>query len=1493
MAESFGVRDFCSPLSLFWESNYSTPWPDFTLCFQDFVILNIPAVFLILISLLHIPSLIKSPEFHPKFGKKIKSSLYHFKLYCSAAMIIPPMVDLLYTLTDVQVRPVAGVLMVTPCLTWIAMNVMPEGFLRYIACCIVFGGSVVMLVQTIWVDRSYKKEQIDCKEDDLEPNPESRASFLSKISFWWLNGLIIKGYKHPLTDQDLWDLNEVDKCSNIGNRFRYYWTRELAKISSANKDGVTITTAKNPSLVLAFGRTFGSTFIFAGVLKVTQDTLSFVAPQILRALIAFTADASQPMWQGFAYAFMMFAITFIQSCTNHQFYHRCFVTSIRLKSTIIWAVYRKSLVLSNSSRKSSATGEIINLVSVDAQKLSEAVLYLHMVWAAPIQISLATYFLWQELGPSVMAGLGVLILLVPINAYISTKQRDFQARQMKFKDTRTKLMNEVLNGIKVLKLYAWEKSFIKKVLDIRKLELRQLFISSVLHSAVYFTWANAPFLVALATFTTYVLSGNTLTASKAFVSISLFNVLSYPITTLPASIAVIIQASVSLKRLSDFLKLHEMDESNVNRSMPPKFDRSSVVIEKGNFKWGADEKETILHNVDFEVPAGSLVAVVGHVGGGKSSLLSAILGEMDKVAGDVYVKGSIAYVPQQAWMQNGTIEENILFGQDQLVARYNKTIEACALIPDLEILPGGDQCEIGEKGINLSGGQKQRISVARAVYSNSDIYMFDDPLSAVDAHTRILVTHGLNFLPSVDKIIVVEEGKITETGTFDELLARQGSFSEFFITYANTKMNRPQEELDINEEIEIDEIPQLTDELLQRLKSTTSQLDRSSFSGSREGLDLSKMSSVRQESKLYERGLSTISQRQDKVTTTEDDHNLILKQIEAIEEKKKLIQEEKTAVGRVKFAVFLHYMKSLGRISAIVIILSKIVIEGCSVGANVWLAEWSSITNSTDSTRNLYLGIYGAFGASKVFISLLNSLLLAYAAVHAGGVLHSALLQNVLRLPMSFFETNPTGRIINRFSTDIFIIDEVIPLMLIYCIGISCTIVGILLVICISTPLFIVVVLPLGIIYFFTQPKINLLNVSILAKIYSFFCYIKRFYIATSRQLKRLDSKRRSPIYSHLGETLEGTTTIRGYGAKDRFCIINDKKVDLNAMAYYPNMASNRWLAIRLEFIGNCVVLFSAIFAIIGRNSLPAAIVGLSVSYAMQITETLNWMVRMSSELESNIVSVERIKEYTEIPTEASWDVSEIKLDSEWPPKGDIQFINYKTRYRDGLDLILKGINCNISASEKIGIIGRTGAGKSSLTLALFRIIEAADGIIMVDNVDISKIGLHYLRSRITIIPQDPVLFAGILRMNLDPFDEYNDNDIWGALENAHLKNFVISLEDNLKHTISEGGKNLSVGQRQLICLARALLRKTKILVLDEATAAVDAETDELIQTTIRREFIDCTILTIAHRINTIMDSTRVMVLDQGQIAEFDPPAALLARKDSVFYSMAKDANLI
>ncbi|XP_068440086.1 ATP-binding cassette sub-family C member 3 isoform X2 [Clinocottus analis] len=1339
---------------------------------------------------------------------------------------------------------------------------------------------------------------------DPNPCPETTAGFLSTITFWWFTSLAIKGYKTPLEYKDLWSLNQRDSSKVMVPKLLQEWEKELAKAkskenlssqavyskpppsttnhvggeSSPEEVEVLLSNQKathQPSFLRALIKAFGPYFLIGSAYKLMQDVITFVNPQLLRMLISFTKQKDAPDWWGYSLAFLMFFTAILQTLILHRHFQYCFVTGMNIRTAVIGAIYRKALVITNAAKRSSTVGEIVNLMSVDAQRFMDLTTFLNLLWSAPIQIMLALYFLWQNLGPSVLAGVAVMIMLIPFNAVIAMKTRAYQVEQMQYKDSRIKLMNEILNGIKVLKLYAWENSFKDKVLAIRQKELNVLRKTAYLGAVSTMAWTSAPFLVALTTFAVYVSvdENNILDAEKAFVSLSLFNILRFPLNMLPQVISGLVQASVSLKRIQRFLSHDELDPNSVDRNNTAT--DFSVTVVNGKFTW-SKEDPPVLHNINVMVPQGSLLAVVGHVGCGKSSLISALLGEMEKLEGEISIRGSVAYVPQQAWIQNATLRDNILFGRSYDEQKYSCVLEACALTPDLEVLPGGDMTEIGEKGINLSGGQRQRVSLARALYSDTDVYLLDDPLSAVDAHvakhifdnligpegvlkgkTRILVTHGISFLPQVDNIMVIVDGRMSEMGSYQELLSQNGAFAEFLRNYA---LEDIVEEEDATEE-SIDEEEMFPEDTL---SNHTDMVDNEPV--------------INEAKRNFRRQISIISgDVENPKGRSVRRHGCSQRKHSDQPEKKKpqemqkLIQAETAETGRVKSKVYLEYAKAVGVLLSVFICFLYGCQSAAAIGGNIWLSQWTNdaSTNQTKENVHMRVGVYAALGITQGILVMISSFTLAMGNIGAARKLHFNLLTNKFHTPQSFFDTTPLGRIINRFSKDIYIIDEALPSTVLMFLATFFVSLSTMIVIVSSTPIFAVVIVPLAFVYVFVQ----------------------RFYVATSRQLKRLESVSRSPIYSHFSETVTGSSVIRAYGRHSAFVVMSDIKVDENQKSYYPGIVSNRWLGVRIEFIGNCMVLFAALFAVTGKENLNPGLVGLSVSYALQVTMSLNWMVRMTSELESNIVAVERVKEYSETKTEAPWEVEDKKPSPEWPAEGNVEFHDYSVRYREGLDLVLKNLSLSVKGGEKIGIVGRTGAGKSSMTLCLFRLLEAAAGEITIDGVKISELGLHDLRSRLTIIPQEPVLFSGTLKMNLDPFEKYSDEELWSALQQSHLHKFVSNQPAKLELECSEGGENLSVGQRQLVCLARALLRKTRILILDEATAAVDLETDDLIQSTIRTQFEDCTVFTIAHRLNTILDYTRVLVLDKGQIAEFDTPANLLSQK-GIFYGMAKDAGL-
>uniref|UniRef100_A0A452UFW3 Multidrug resistance-associated protein 1-like n=1 Tax=Ursus maritimus TaxID=29073 RepID=A0A452UFW3_URSMA len=1124
--------------------------------------------------------------------------------------------------------------------------------------------------------------------------------------------------------------------------------------------------------------TFKFVLIQVALFKVFADILSFTSPLIMKQMIIFFEHRPDFGWSGYGYALALFVVVFLQTLILQQYQRFNMLTSAKIKTAVIGLIYKKALLLSNVSRKRFSTGEVINLMSADAQQLMDLTANLNLLWSAPFQILMAVSLLWQELGPAVLAGVAVLVFVIPINALVATRKS-----QTKNKDKQIKLLNEILHGIKILKLYAWEPSYKKKIIEIREQELEVQKLSGYLAVFSMLTLTCIPFLVSLATFGIYFLldEGNILTATKVFTSMSLFNILRLPLFDLPMVISAVVQVHPKYAPLYLFF-----------------FSDHAIGFTNASFSWDKTGIP-VLENLNIKIPEGALVAVVGQVGSGKSSVLSAILGEMEKLTGVVQRKGSVAYVAQQAWIQNCILQENVLFGSIMQKQFYERVLEACALLPDLEQLPNGDQTEIGERGVNISGGQKHRVSLARAVYSGADIYLLDDPFAAVDVHigkqlfekvigpsgilknkTRILVTHNLTLLPQMDLIVVMETGRVAHMGTYQELLSKTRNLTN----------------------------------LLQ------------AFSEQEKG--------------------------------------------ETMKNKPTMLCD----FDIVKFSVILKYLQAFGWLWVWLSLAAYLGQNLVGIGQNLWLSAWvkeakhMSEFTEWEQIRSNKLNIYGLLGLMQGLFVCSGAYILTRGSLAASRTLHTQLLDNVLHLPLRFFETNPIGQIISRFTKDMFIIDIRFHYYLRTWVNCTLDVIGTVLVIAGALPLFILGVIPLVFLYF----------------------TIQRYYVASSRQIRRLAGASRSPIISHFSETLSGVSTIRAFGHEQRFIQQNREVVNENLVCFYNNVISNRWLSVRLEFLGNLMVFFAALLAVLAANSIESAIVGLSISYALNITQSLNFWVRKACEIETNAVSIERVCEYENMDKEAPWIMSK-RPPSQWPDKGIVEFINYQARYRDDLGLALQDITFQTHGEEKIGIVGRTGAGKSTLSNCLFRIVERSGGKIIIDGIDISTIGLHDLRGKLNIIPQDPVLFSGTLQMNLDPLDKYSDSELWEVLELCHLKEFVQSLPKKLLHEISEGGENLSVGQRQLVCLARALLRKTKILILDEATASIDFETDNLVQTTIRKEFSDCTILTIAHRLHSIIDSDRVLVLDSGRITEFETPQNLICQK-GLFFQMLTEAGI-
>ncbi|ESO93730.1 hypothetical protein LOTGIDRAFT_105097, partial [Lottia gigantea] len=1495
-------------------------YPEFTECFQHTILVWVPCAFLWLtlpVFLQHLRRL-ENPQPLPLGKLSICKTVLCASLSILALIDFYPYINSQVSIADAFIVStvvkfitfiLAGILcqvsrrfgLPSPCLLYlfwlfyIVANIIPfytlivqkvyeKNFVKFVLFYINYG---ILMLQLVL--HSFSESTTVHDEKQKEPCPMQTASFPSKIFFMWANRLIVKGYKKPIKDEDVFDLPEEFKSKHQAPPFLNAWDKKLREerrkclvflyfrhdtkkehvksyennrlngdIPLLSNNERRHRTINHPAVALfiVLVKTYWFPLFKLNALRVISDLLTFINPLLLKIMITYIENrGNESKWKGYVYVAGFSLVSFTTSAIYNQSFFRSLNLAMNIKSALVAAVYRKSLTMNSDARKMFTVGAIVNLVSGDCKKLSEIVTFLWMIWSCPLQICIALYLLYQTLGVSFVAGLGVILMVIPLNSVLSTATKKIHSELLTIKDSRLKITNEVLNGIKVLKLFAWEESFEGKIMKIRQKEIRLLTKNAFLAATTIFCWIGVPVLVTLATFAMFILMSENqhLDAETAFVALSLFNILRIPINHLPMCISALINAQVSLGRLGKYLSGSDLDEKNCGHNQNTE---NAVEITEGTFTWDRDMPPS-LKNINMKVKEGELLAVVGGVGAGKSSLLSAILGEMDKLQGQVNVKGSIAYVPQQAWIQNLSLRKNILF-DGEVTKDYWQILKDCALDSDLKVLPGGESIEIGERGINLSGGQKQRVSLSRSVYSNKDIYLLDDPLSAVDTHvgkhifkhvigkqsilknkTRILVTHGVHWLPLVDRIIVLDQGQITEVGSYEELLNHSGPFAQFVKTYT---ISEDKEEENIGSITSIHNLGELVEEeFIEEGK-----------------VGYFKFASIDIYIYIY---ISCL-----KIAKHETQHVFLLIFIKIWRIRTPSIKslDLRPWTQKIRFKVIKSYLRHFGIRISLVTLMLFLLAQCSAVGSNIWLGIW------TESNQQGNLSLYCCMNIFSALASLGYIAVLFYNMVKVSGIMFAYLLGNILRQPMNFFDTTPSGRIMNRFSKDVDILDTGLNQIFRLFMHSLFIVLSIIVVITLSTPWFLAPAVPIFIVYYFIQ----------------------RFYIPTSRQLWRNESKARSPLYSHFTETITGASSIRAYSVVDKFREQSQDKMDRNNALHFASSVISRWLRMRLEVIGNITVLSASLLAVF-MPGVTGSDAGLSITYALQVTAMLNQMVSVSSQLEVNVVSVERIVEYSEKEQEADWYIQDTKPKDTWPDSGEIEITNLLTKYRHDLPLVLKGLTVNFKSGEKIGIVGRTGAGKSSLSMAIFRIIESAGGSITIDGADIAKLGLHDLRTNLTILPQDPILFTGSLRMNLDPFEEHSDEELWTALEHAHLKTFVSGLPEGLNFECDEGGNNLSVGQRQLLCLARSLLRKTKILVLDEATAAVDMETDDLIQKTIRSEFKDSTVLSIAHRLNTVLDYDKILVLDNGEIIEFDSPQSLIEDNDSVFYSMAKDAKLV
>uniref|UniRef100_A0AAQ5XSE2 Multidrug resistance-associated protein 4 n=1 Tax=Amphiprion ocellaris TaxID=80972 RepID=A0AAQ5XSE2_AMPOC len=1276
---------------------------------------------------------------------------------------------------------------------------------------------------------------------EAKDNPSASANLLSKIFFCWLNPLFSIGYKRKLEEDDMYKVLPEDASDHLGNELQWYWNQE---VQQAAKD------LRPPGLTKPLIKCFWKSYSLIGIYIFIEEIIKVVQPVLLGKLIEFFESYdpanSAAINEAYGYAAGISLSTLALTVLHHLYFYHVQRVGMKIRVAMCHMIYRKALCLNSAALAKTTTGQIVNLLSNDVNKFDEVTLYLHFLWIGPLQAGTVMLLLMYAIGPSCLAGMAVFFILMPLQTVFGRLFSVLRAETAMLTDERIRTMNEVISGIRVIKMYGWEKPFGELVDEVRRMEISKIMKSSYLRGLNMASFFVASKIIIFITVCVYVLSGNTLSASRVFMAVSLYGAVRLTITLFfPCAIEKVSESLISIRRIKKFLLLDEVAPHHLGLPVAEKKD-CMVKIQDLICYWDKALEAPTLQNVSFTVRPEQLLAVIGPVGAGKSSLLSAILGELSQESGVVKVKGELTYTSQQPWILPGTIRSNILFGKELNPKKYDRVLRACALKRDLDLLPGGDLALVGDRGANLSGGQKARVSLARAVYHDADIYLLDDPLSAVDAEVgrhlfeecicgvlkkkpRILVTHQLQYLKAADQIVVLKEGQMVARGTYNEL---QGSGLDFT---SLLKEDKDQED----DRQDMTPIPG-TVSCFPHAVSDNSMSSMSSLSSSRFSL---------------------------------------------IDRAEPLAMEESRLEGNVGLRMYVKYfMAGANFLVLLVLILLNALAHVSSVLQFICCHCWKNATHDLSQKHisvtehlngsfprqldlDLYLGVYAGLTATSVVFGFLRCLIFFNVLVSSAQTLHNSMFNAILRTSIRFFDINPIGRILNRFSKDIGYLDSLLPWTFVDFIQVFLQVIGVIAVAAVIIPWILIPVVPL----------------------LGIFLFLRCYFLRTSRDIKRLESTTRSPVFSHLSSTLQGLSIIRAFKAQQNFQQLFDAYQDLHSEAWFLFLTTSRWFAVRLDGICSVFVTITAFGCLYLRDGLEAGAVGLALSYAVTLTGMFQWGVRQSAEIENMMTSVERVVEYAELESEAPWETDK-QPPSDWPRTGSITFDRVNFSYSASEPLVLKKLTVIFASREKVGIVGRTGAGKSSLISALFRLAEP-EGRIMIDGFLTSEIGLHTLRQKMSIIPQDPVLFTGTMRKNLDPFRQHTDEDLWNALQEVQMKAVVEELPNKLETMLTESGSNFSMGQRQLVCLARAILRKNRILIIDEATANVDPRTDSLIQQTIRDKFHECTVLTIAHRLNTIIDCDRILVLDAGRIQEYDEPYVLLQNQEGLFYQMVQQTG--
>ncbi|KAJ3104965.1 hypothetical protein HDU97_008713 [Phlyctochytrium planicorne] len=1320
------------------------------------------------------------------------------------------------------------------------------------------------------------------------------ASFLSKWSYWYVNALIKRGSSRLLTEEDYPLNNDIDDATDLSSRLLSLWKQHAE-------------TNPNPSLVLVTLKMFWWPIVGSGIWFLVEEMMKLGSSIILGELLKWFGKEDWGMAEGLQFAALLSLITLVIAIVHHINFWIAMRMGIQLRVAYIAAIYRKCLSLSVSH--TSSTGFIVNMVANDVQRFEELMPFLHFIWIAPFQLCLVAALMYIQIGAATFIAIGALFILIPCQGLIARQFGKYRRASVLPRDGRLKTVSDMLNGILVVKLYAWEEAMVEKVAELRGQEMDAVGKAAILRALNEgFFFASAVLLEICALGGFWALGG-VFTPSKVFVTISLLTTVRLNMgSRFPKVLQFVAEAFVSFRRIQNFLSLPE-----ISSMKPIRETEVDVLAEKGNetamlvmkdcsFKWGGvsrlrslepekkseTEAKIILKGLNVRIEDGKLTAVIGPVGSGKSSFLNAILSEMDLVPtppsttlGVLALRQrKIAYAAQTPWILSDTFRNNILFGRPFDKDWFEKVVDACALERDIRIMPEGVETIVGERGVTLSGGQRARLALARAVYGrDAELYLFDDPLSAVDAKVgrhifekcingllkdkcRILVTHQLQYVIDCQSVILLEAGHlVTPVAPFRTVIKSDASP---FIQVMREHAQRPED------------LGEVDDEKVAARKAEQKDVEVESTSG-----------------KMKEKDV----------------------------ERKLEIKKEEAAKGDVPLSLYYHYFRSgaKSRVTLLILVAAIVLGQASLVVTDWWLGQWAAQSEGAQREGKWPVGFF-VLGGATVLVAMGRAVMFFGICVMASRDIGGRMVKGVFGAPLSFFVENPSGRVMNRMSNDLNRMDESLPWTFFDFVQCFFLVIGTVAVAVVIIPYVLAFVPVVG----FT------------------FWYLRKTYLQASRQVKREEAITRSPVYSTIPATLEGLSTVRAFGAETRFLERFSSLQNSNTRIAVCFLSAVRWLGLRLDLIAAAFLIVVAFLSVTIRGrpglSLSGSTVGLVLSYALQLMGLLQWCFRQSAEVENLMTATERVVEYTQLESEFASDHEKFmvglsakpavgnapshskkpkdieefsyladppippqEIPKDWPSRGEIEFRNLTMVYPRSERPALNSVSLKIPAGTRIGIVGRTGAGKSSLLQALFRLVQHS-GSILIDGIDTRCLTLTELRSKISIIPQDPFCFRGTLRFNIDPFSKFTDAELWNVLEKVRLKSVVEALPGKLDAEVTENGSNWSVGERQLICLARAILRSSKLFVMDEATSAIDLSTDAFLANVLRSPdgpFANATILTIAHRLNTIIDYDYVMVMDEGKLVEFGTPHDLLTKPlsdpnawfNSMVSEMAPDAQ--